>query len=44
MDSRPQISNSSATPAPAGAVMTQAEFAKHRGVSEAMVSRWKTKG
>lgn len=44
MDSRPQISNSSATPALAGAVMTQAEFAKHRGVSEAMVSRWKTKG
>lgn len=40
MDPRPQISDNAAAP-PA---MTQAEFAKLRGVSEAMVSRWKAKG
>lgn len=44
MDLRPQISDSSVTPAVPSAAMTQAEFAKHRGVSEAMVSRWKAKG
>lgn len=41
-DPRPNAEGEAAGGEPAG--ITQAEFAKRRGVSEAMVSRWKRKG